>query len=331
MTDPYDAILVVSFGGPEGPEDVMPFLENTTRGRGVPRERLEEVAHHYMEFGGVSPINAQNRALIEALERRLAEAGPRLPVYLGNRNWHPLLPDTLRRMRDDGIGRALGFFTSAYSSWSGCRQYLENIEAARAAAGPGAPTVDKLRAYFNHPGFVEPMADSVRAARHRLPGAKVVFCAHSIPRSMAAVCDYQRQLAETSRLVAGRAAVAANDWDLAYQSRSGAPSVPWLEPDVVDHLDSLRAAGVRDVVLAPIGFISDHMEVMYDLDTEAAEHARAIGIRMVRAATAGTDPRFVEMIRELVLERTEGAPKRWLGDLGPWPDTCPANCCPAGR
>jgi len=327
----YDAVLFVSFGGPEGPDEVMPFLENVLRGRNVPPERMKEVAHHYDLFGGVSPINEQNRGLIAALERELAERGPRLPVYWGNRNWHPLLPDTLRRMRDDGVRNALAFVTSAYSSYSGCRQYRENIEAARAEAGAGAPRVEKLRVYFNHPGFVGPNAENLRAALEEIPAgrraaAHVAFTAHSIPAAMAAGCDYEKQLLETCRLVA--AAAGHDRWRLVFQSRSGPAAQPWLGPDVCDHLRGLKEAGAEEVVVHPVGFISDHMEVLYDLDTEARQVAAEVGLNMVRAATVGTHPDFVSMIRELILERLEPArPRRAGGHLPAWHDACPADCC----
>jgi ferrochelatase len=333
MTNSYDALLLVSFGGPEGPDDVMPFLENVLRGRNVPRERMLEVAEHYNHFGGISPINAQNRALIEALREEFTKAGLNLPIYWGNRNWHPLLPDTLRQMRDDGVRRAIAFFTSSFSSYSGCRQYRENVAAAQQAVGEGAPQVDKLRAFFNHPGFIEPVIDRVREALEKIPAdrrssARLVFTAHSIPTSMAAGCKYEQQLREASGLVA--AALGRNEFDLVYQSRSGPPTQPWLEPDVNDKLRELSAAGVGDVVVIPIGFISDHMEVMYDLDDEAAKTAQGLGLNMVRAGTVGTHPRFVRMIRELVEERLRGEGDRpALGILGPSHDVCPVDCCPA--
>ena len=334
MSQPYDALLVVSFGGPEGAEDVMPFLANVLRGRNVPESRMREVAHHYELFGGVSPINEQNRRLIRALERELEESGPRLPVYWGNRNWHPLLADTLRRMRDDGIKNALAFVTSAYSSYSGCRQYREDIERAREAVGGGAPRVEKLRAFFNHPGFVGPNVENLRAALEEIPaerraGAHVAFTAHSIPFEMAAGCDYASQLLETCRLVAEGAG--RERWRLVFQSRSGPPTQPWLGPDICDHLRELKEGGARDVVVAPVGFISDHMEVLYDLDTEARTLAGALGLDMIRAATVGTHPDFVRMIRELILERVDGAtPRRALGPFPPSHDVCPADCCPPG-
>ena len=335
----YDAIVVVSFGGPEGPDDVVPFLENVTRGRGIPRERLEEVGAHYQLFGGVSPINDQARALVAALETQLRANGPALRVYWGNRNWHPYLVDTIRQMRDDGVQRALAFVTSAYSSYSACRQYLDDIARARNEVGPDAPTVDKIRQFYDHPGFVEPMARNLRTAVDSLPAehrghARIVFSAHSVPLSMATSSAYVPQLLEASRLVAERGAPEltdhGRDLDLVWQSRSGPPQVPWLEPDVGDHLETLARGGTQAAVVVPIGFISDHMEVVYDLDTIAVPRGRDAGLAVARAATVGTDPQFVAMIRELVLERTdEQQPRRALGSLGLQPDTCAAGCCPA--
>lgn len=334
----YDAILLVSFGGPEGPDDVLPFLERVTRGRGVPRERLAEVGEHYHLFGGRSPINDQCRALEGALEALLEAEGPHLPVYWGNRNWHPLLADTVRQMADDGIRHAAAFVTSAFGSYSGCRQYREDLEEARRQVGPRAPQLDKLRLYHNHPGFLGPLAANVRAALQRLPahqrdGARLVFTAHSIPVSMAATSDYEAQLRESSGLVAELAGRGDRPWDLVFQSRSGPPEVPWLEPDVCDHLRRLRAGGAGAVVLVPIGFVSDHMEVLYDLDTRAAAVAAEVGLTLERAATVGTAPAFVAMVRQLVLERQDPArPRLALGPSGPWPDTCPVgHCTPAAR
>jgi ferrochelatase len=339
MPTPYDAILVVSFGGPDRPEDVLPFLENVLRGRNVPRERMLEVAEHYDHFGGRSPINDQNRALIAALEKELAEHGPHLPIYWGNRNWHPLLADTLRKMAADGVRRALAFFTSAYSSYSGCRQYRENIAAAQAEVGPPAPQVDKLRAFFNHPGFVEPMVENTLAALDRITperraNALLVLTAHSIPRAMADGCQYVRQLSEAGQLVvagvndalsARAGAEVRIPWHLVYQSRSGPPQQPWLEPDVCNFL---RGVAPKDVVVVPIGFISDHLEVLYDLDTEARQLCDELGVNMVRAATVGTHPRFIRMIRELIEERMTDTPNRLaLGSLGPSHDECPDDCC----
>ncbi|MFM9196366.1 MAG: ferrochelatase, partial [Planctomycetia bacterium] len=306
MADCYDAVLLVSFGGPDGPDDVLPFLENVLRGRNVPRERMLEVAEHYHHFGGKSPINEQNRALLAALRSELDRRGPHLPVYWGNRNWHPLLTDTIREMADAGVKRAVAFVTSAYSSYSGCRQYRENIAAACAAVGERAPHIDKIRVFFNHPGFVGPMAANVARAMEQLRKSDsgpvpVLFTAHSIPASMADGCRYAAQLTEACRLVAEQAGGAA--WRLVYQSRSGPPTQPWLEPDICDAIRELHAGGGRRLVIAPIGFISDHMEVLYDLDTEAAQLCRELGVEMVRAATVGTDPAFIGMVRDLIAER----------------------------
>ncbi len=327
----YDALLLVSFGGPEGMDEVMPFLENVLRGRNVPPERMRAVAQHYELFDGISPINEQNRKLIAALKDELEANGPRLPVYWGNRNWHPMLADTLRLMRGDGVRRALAFFTSAYSSYSSCRQYLENIEQARELVGPDAPHVEKLRAYYNHPGFVEPNTENLRAALHQIPEerrahAQVAFTAHSIPLVMANACDYEAQLMETCRLVA--AGAGHEKWRLVFQSRSGPPTQAWLEPDICDYLTELKAAGTTDVVIAPVGFVSDHMEVLYDLDTEARKLCEQLGLNMIRASTVGTHPSFVSMIRELMLERMDAkTQQRFLGTRGPAHDVCPADCC----
>ncbi|BCJ50848.1 ferrochelatase [Actinoplanes sp. NBRC 14428] len=333
----YDAFVLLSFGGPEHPDDVMPFLRNVTRGRGIPEERLAEVAEHYYHFGGVSPINQQCRDLLAAVEADFAANGVALPAYWGNRNWQPMLADTLARMRDDGVTSALGFATSAYGGYSSCRQYWEDIAQARAKVGPGAPAIAKLRQFHDHPGFVEPHADAVRTALGELDAGRrattrLVFTAHSIPVSMAATAGpaggrYEAQLQETAALV--HAASAADlPWDLVWQSRSGPPQVPWLEPDISDHLTALAEKGVTDVVVSPIGFVSDHLEVIWDLDNEARETADGLGLGYARAATPGTDPRFVAMIRELVRERTDGGDRGRLGTLPVW-DVCPADCCPA--
>ncbi|MET9412746.1 ferrochelatase [Streptomyces klenkii] len=352
---PYDALLLLSFGGPEGPDDVVPFLENVTRGRGIPRERLKEVGQHYFLFGGVSPINDQNRALLGALRKEFAEHGTDLPVYWGNRNWAPYLTDTLREIAADGRRRVLTLATSAYASYSGCRQYRENLAdalAALEAEGVTPPRVDKLRHYFNHPGFVRPMADAVLAALSELPeavreGAHLAFTTHSIPTAaadssgpaeghgdggayVAQHLDVARTIAEAVRAETGR----EHPWQLVYQSRSGAPHIPWLEPDICDHLEAAHAAGVPAVVMVPIGFVSDHMEVKYDLDTEAAAKAAELGLPVARAATVGADPRFAAAVRELVLERAatergEHPARCALGALGPSHDLCPVGCCPA--
>jgi len=333
-----DAILLLSFGGPEGPDDVLPFLRNVTKGRNVPDERLAVVAEQYAQFGGRSPINDHCRDLKSAIEAELGAAGIELPVYWGNRNWHPMLTDTVAAMAADGIERALVFTTSAFGSYSGCRQYREDLERAGETVGPAAPQLDKIRLFYNHPGFIEPMGrnvaeavdqattDAGRSAEHR-----IVFCAHSIPESMAASCAYPAQLTEAAGLVMAEAGLADQSWDLVYQSRSGPPSVPWLEPDVNDHLEALAAGGTRSVTLVPIGFISDHMEVLYDLDTQAMETAAGLGLALNRAATVGTDPRFVTMIRELIEERRSAAARLAVGSDGPWPDDCPDGHCLAPR
>ncbi len=315
----YQAILLVSFGGPEKTEDVIPFLENVLRGRNVPRERLLQVAEHYYHFGGKSPINDHCRELIAALSQEIS-----LPVYWGNRNWHPMLADTLRQMAADGVQRALAIATSAYPSYSGCRQYIENIQKARAEAGTDAPMIDKLPPFSSHPLFVRANTDRVRSALAAIPeerraAARLVYTAHSIPMSMASTCRYEESLLETARAVA--AGTGHDEWDLVWQSRSGAPGQPWLEPDILDHLRSLAGNGVQDVVTAPIGFLSDHMEVLYDLDVEAAALARELGLGFVRSATVGTHPLLIRMFRELIEERL----------AAPEPMVCEAGCCPAPR
>ena len=329
----YDAILVVSFGGPESREEVIPFLENVLRGRNVPPERMLAVADHYYHFDGKSPINQQTRELIAALKRELEQEGPKLPVYWGNRNWHPMVADTLRQMKQDGIRRALAFVTSAYSSYSGCRQYREDIMRAQSEIGHGAPEIDKIRAFFNHPGFIDATEDRLRDALRELPvdakkNIQVVYVAHSVPLSMASTSDYVEQLQDVRRLVSARLAI-SND-ALVYQSRSGAPGQPWLEPDILDYLREVKQKDLATaVVLAPISFISDHMEVLYDLDIEARQLCASLSLPMTRAKTVGVHPKFIAMIRELVLERTGGAERRALGSLGARPDVCAEDCCPA--
>jgi ferrochelatase len=337
----YDAILVVSFGGPESREEVIPFLENVLRGRNIPRERMLNVAQHYYRFEGKSPINQQTRELITALEAELERKGPKLPIYWGNRNWNPLLTATLRQMRQDGIKRALAFVTSAYSSYSGCRQYREDIARAQGEVGPGTPEVEKLRAFFNHPAFIEAMVERVSDALRALPedarkNVQIVYLAHSVPVSMADTSDYVRQLEEVRVLVSGalnqRHGAQKND-ALVYQSRSGAPGQPWLEPDILDYLRKVKSENLASaVVLAPIGFISDHMEVVYDLDVEARQLCDSLGLPMTRAKTVGVHPKFVGMIRELIVERMNpGSERRALGSLGPRGDVCAEDCCPARR
>jgi ferrochelatase len=339
----FDAFLLLSFGGPEAPEHVMPFLENVTRGRGVPKERLLEVAKHYEHLGGVSPINAQNRALLDAVGEALRLSGRPLPLYFGNRNWHPLLADTLRTMRDDGVKRAVVYVTSAYRSYSGCRQYIEDIERAvrevqtrdevggvkqsRDEVGgvpTTAPQLVKLPPFSEHPRFIAACAARLREARaayaeqasaERVEHARIVFTAHSIPSAMAATCAYEADLRKAAeRTIASACPGAA--WDLVYQSRSGPPSVPWLEPDILDHLRALAASGVQDVIVAPIGFLTDHVEVIWDLDHEAKELAESLGLGFYRSATVGTHPELVAMIAELVQAAAQATPA-----------PCAATCC----
>jgi len=329
----YDAILVVSFGGPESKDDVIPFLENVLRGKPVPRERMLEVAEHYYHFDGKSPINQQTRDLIAALKTELDQHGPKLPVYWGNRNWHPMLADTLRQMKQDGIQRALAFVTSVYSSYSGCRQYREDIARAQAEIGEGAPQVDKIRVFFNHPGYIEATEERLKDALNELPaGSKenvqIVYVAHSVPMSMANTSDYVMQLEEVRKLTSH--AVGISNHALVYQSRSGAPGQPWLEPDILDYLREVKTKNLASaVVIAPISFISDHMEVLYDLDIEARQLCESLGLPMARAKTVGVHPKFIAGIRELILERTDGIGRRALGSLGPRQDVCAQDCCPA--
>jgi protoporphyrin/coproporphyrin ferrochelatase len=338
MAPPYDAFLLVSFGGPEGPADVIPFLQNVTAGRNIPVERLEQVAEHYYRFGGVSPINQQCRDLIAAVEKDFAARGVHLPVYWGNRNWDPYLEDTLAAMAADGVTSALAFVTSGYSSFSSCRQYLGDIQAARRQVGDGAPVVDKIRQFFNHPGYIASFAGSAATAISSLPGGArddfdLIFTAHSVPLSMAEASGpaggaYQAQLAEGARLVAEEIGY-RRPWFLAYSSRSGPPALPWLEPDINDLLAERAATGSRAAVVVPIGFVSDHMEVRFDLDVEAADTAARLGMAFARAATPGTDPRFVSMITDLVCERLDDMSPLTLGALGAGPDSCPPGCCGA--
>jgi ferrochelatase len=329
----YDAILLVSFGGPEKPEDVMPFLENVTRGRNIPHERLLEVAEHYYHFGGKSPINDQCRDLISALRPELDKHGIHLPIYWGNRNWDPFLADAMREMKAAGVKRALGLMTSAYSSYSGCRQYRENVAAAQAEIGDGAPAVDKIRVFYNHPGFIEAAVGGVREAlaqfsENERESVHFVATAHSIPSASAETCDYEKQLLETTRLVAEE--LKFPEWDLVYQSRSGPPTQPWLEPDILHHLKNLHGREIKNVIVAPLGFISDHLEVMFDLDTEAQELAKELGMKMVRAATVGTHPAFVSMLRQLIAERVlPNEAKLAVGQYAANHDVCPQDCCPA--
>src|SRR5579883_530127 len=333
MASGYDAILLVGFGGPERPEDVLPFLENVTRGRNVPRERLREVAAHYDHFGGVSPLNGQVRALIAALRPELDRQEIPLPIFWGNRNWHPMLADTLAAMTATGIHKALAIVLSAYSSYSSCRQYREDIERARAAAGERAPRVDKVRVFYNHPEFVAANPERVRdglesIAIERRSATHLAFTAHSIPAAMARNCDYECQLNETARLVAEGIGFEAERWAMVYQSRSGRPEDPWLDPDILDHIKDLHRRGVQDLLIHPLGFLSDHVEVLYDLDEEAHGLCDELGLRMVRSQTVGLHPRFVGMLRELIQERIADAPesgRRAVGRFGPSHDVCPES------
>ncbi|QVQ52393.1 ferrochelatase [Spiractinospora alimapuensis] len=343
----YDAFLLLSFGGPERMEDVVPFLENVTRGRNIPRERLEEVGEHYFRFGGVSPINQQCRDLVTAIRADFADNGVGLPLYWGNRNWHPMLAETVATMARDGVRRAVAFSTSAHSSYSSHRQYLEDIQRAQDAVRDGGdtpPQIDLIRPYSDHPGFIDAFVDHTRRALDTLPEevrgeATLLFSAHSIPTAMAAASGdpalelgpggaYVAQLRDSARLITER--VGGNHpYELVYQSRSGPPSHPWLEPDINDRLEELAKDGVRAVVVVPHGFVSDHMEIKFDLDVEAAETASRLGVHLARALAPGTHPRFVSMVRELVAERqATGAHRVGLSDL----DACPrdadaSRCC----
>jgi ferrochelatase len=304
----FDAVLLLSFGGPEGPEQVRPFLQNVTRGRGVPAERLDEVAQHYLHFGGVSPINRINLALITQIRAELVESGLDLPVYFGNRNWEPYVEDTVATMRDNGIHRAAVFTTSAWSGYFGCTQYVEDISRARRLAGQDAPELVKLRPYFDHPLFVEMFADAITAAAATLPAkrradARLVFTAHSVPVTADQRCGpglYSRQVAYAARLVA--AAAGYPEYDLGWQSRSGPPHIPWLQPDVADHLPTLAADGIKAVIVCPIGFVADHIEVVWDLDHELRSQAQVAAMAFARASTPNADRRFARLAKGLIDE-----------------------------
>jgi len=338
-----DAFLLLSFGGPLGPEDVMPFLRRVTQGRGVPDERLAEVAAHYQHFGGVSPITAQNEALVAAIGSELSHRGTDLPMYFGNRNWHPFVEDTVARMAADGVRHALVLTTSATGSYSGCRQYREDLARATAVVngqGPGsAPALTKLRHYFDLPGFIEANANAVRTALRELgpdlaDEARLIFTAHSIPLSMNETAGpsgglYLAQHQATARLVAEAVRGAGAQFDLVWQSRSGSPQVPWLEPDINDHLRQLATTGQRAVVVAPTGFISDHVEVVWDLDKQAQATAGELGLHMRRAATAGVDPAFVSGLVDLIEEQLTGREPAFSSELGICGWQCPSDCCPA--
>jgi protoporphyrin/coproporphyrin ferrochelatase len=329
----YDAILVMSFGGPEGMDDVMPFLEQVSRGRNIPRERLEAVAEHYYEFDGVSPINQQNRDLIDAMHQELQRRGHTLPIYFGNRNWHPFVTDTIKAMQADGVTNAVAFMTSGYSCYSGCRQYREDIIGAIESV-PGAPSFDKIRVFYNHPRFINALVDlTTKAIAHwsdeMRRTSKLIFTAHSIPTAMAQKSAYEAQLHETSRIVSER--LGYSEYILSYQSRSGAPHIPWLEPDIADVLHEQAEHGVKHVIVIPIGFISDHMEVINDLDHEAKEAAVQHGQTFIRVPTVGLHPEFVGMIVDLIEERMQAQPVRHAcGNRPANHDICPVNCCLRG-
>jgi ferrochelatase len=331
----YDAVLIVSFGGPEGLEDVEPFLDNVLRGLPIRPESRKHIAKRYEDFDGVSPINGQVRAFIEALRSELGTNGPALPIYWGNRNWHPMLTDTLEKMQRDGVKRAIAFVTSIFSSYSGCRKYREDLYAAESALD-SPPIIDKLRLGFNHPRFIEAWADRVSEAFAGVPAAErsrtlVLFTAHSLPESMAQRCRYEAQLDESCQLVAD--ALEHPRWRLVYQSNNASYGrEQWLGPDISDAIRTAHAEGTERVIVAPIGFVCDHMEVIIDLDIEAAAVAKELGVEMIRANTVGTHPAYVAMVRELIVERMEAEPQRpALGSLGPSHDICPADCCLSGR
>lgn len=338
-----DAVLVLSFGGPEQPDDVLPFLRNVTKGRNVPDERLREVAIQYEMFGGRSPLNDQCRELTALLQDELRSNGINLPVYFGARNWHPYVTDIVSEMAADGIRHALVYVTSAFGSYSGCRQYRQDLAQAAESVGANSPALTKLRLFYNHPGFIEVMGRRVREGLDASPaGARVAFTAHSIPNSMAAACAYEQQLGSAAELVMqqakslesgnGTGTDAETGFDVVFQSRSGPPHIPWLEPDINDHLESLASDGTDAVVVVPLGFTSDHMEVMFDLDTQGAETAQRLGMAYCRVPTVGTDARFLTMIRQLIEEQLHDHPRLALGSDGPWPDNCPEGHClpPAG-
>lgn len=330
---PYDAVCVVSYGGPDGPDDVLPFMRNATRGRGVPDERLVEVSGHYALFGGRSPINERNAELVEALRGELSARGVDVPVVIGNRNWHPFLADTLAAMRSNGASRVLCCVTSAYGSYSGCRQYREDL--AGALSGIDGLTCDVVGPFADSSGFVEANADGLRRALDDLPGAHVLFVTHSIPVAMdeasgGTLGTYVTQHRRAISRVLTRLHEPGVPHELVFCSRSGAPHIPWLEPDINDRLTELADEGVRDVVVAPIGFLNDHMEVVFDLDTQAAETAAGLGMRFVRAATAGTHPAMVASLADAIVRRAEVARGQAAPASGDRYD-CPSDCCPSGR
>ena len=346
----YDAILLTSFGGPEGPDEVMPYLERVTAGRGVPRERLEEVSHHYLALGGVSPINTQNRELLAKMKAHFPNRGIDIPIYWGNRNSAPYFADVVQEMYDNGHRRVLAWVTSAYSSYSGCRQYRENLFQALVDTDlVGKMTIDKVRHFFDHPGFLEPvisdLAEHLSTMRDSGIGDEelsVLFTTHSIPDAMGETSGpparrdefakpggaYAAQHLAAAELIMTAVGASGLDWQLVYQSRSGSPAVPWLEPDINDAIAHGHAQGKRGVLVVPIGFVSDHVEVIWDLDNEAKETAEELGMAFARVKTAGADDVFVNGIADLILERIANEEKKALSPLGPWPDTCAIGCCP---
>lgn len=329
----YDAILIVSFGGPEGPDDVMPFLDNVLMGLNVPKPVKVRIAKRYQRFGGISPINRETRSFIQALEIEIQNNGPQLPIYWGNRNWHPMLPDTLNRMADDGIKNAIAYVTSTFSSYSGCRKYREDLyEAIQGVDNP--PHIDKLRVGYNHPGFIKAVSDRTREALESTSVDKeevvLMFTAHSLPLSMAKCTDYEAQLQEACNLVGE--VVGINSWQLVYQSNNASYGEPWLEPDIADALEKVKSSGRSHVVIMPIGFVCDHMEVVLDLDIEAKEQADNLGLQLTRAATVGSHPAYISMVRELIIERMSKNPDRqYLGSRGANGDYCKPDCCLSGR
>ena len=342
----YDAILLASFGGPEGQDDVIPFLRNVTRGRGIPDERLEVVAHHYRAFGGISPINQQNRELKAALEAELERRGIDLPVLWGNRNWAPFIRDAVVEANERGFTKLIAIGTSAYSSYSGCRQYREDYAAALTDAGlDGVIQIDKVRQFFDHPGFVTPFMEGLRtglaevaAAGIPLSETHVLFSTHSIPSTDAAKSGPSfRDFGEGGAYAAQHRAVAEvvvagtdANWSLVFQSRSGPPTQPWLEPDINDAIRDLAGNGIRAVVIVPLGFVSDHMEVKWDLDTEAMETSNELGVLAIRVPTPGIHAAYVSGLIDLVVERRDAVPvaeRPSLTELGPWYDVCRSGCC----
>lgn len=336
MRKELPALFYVSFGGPEGPDDVMPFLENVTRGRNIPRERLLEVAEHYYHYGGVSPINAENRKVIAALEKEFVARDLPVRVYFGNRNWKPYLLDAVQDMRRDGVEYALAFFTSVFSCYSGCRQYRENILAVQKEVGEDAPKIEKMRNFHNHPHFIAVVRERVLSALGAFDktlspqSMEIIFTAHSIPLVMAEKSAYRQQLEHACQLVMkeGREEFSQLSYRIAYQSRSGAPHMPWLEPDILDVIREIKQKGKQAVVVVPIGFVSDHMEVQYDLDEEARQLAKNLGLQFQRALSPGDHPLYISMIADLYEERALGKQERpVLGAYSAMPDSCPAQCC----